>query len=86
MYIVPLFKRTSNTMHFTKAFRLDSNFTSALVLIVFQILGLFTLKVNGNSLNCSSVKQLFEIRQFNITDVPNLPLSGKNHMIPSSLT
>lgn len=66
-------------MHFNKAFRLDTNYVCALVLIIFQIIGLFTPKVNGNSLNCSSVKQLFEIRQLNITDVPKLPLSGKSH-------
>lgn len=78
MYIVPQFKRTCNAMHFKRAFRLDTNYVCALVLILLQIIGLFTPKVNGNNLNCSSVRQLFEIRQLNITDVPKLPLSGKS--------
>lgn len=78
MYIVPQIKRTCNAMYFKKAIRLDTNYVCTLVLVLLQIIGLFTPKVNGNSLNCSSVRQLFEIRQLNITDVPKLPLSGKS--------
>lgn len=78
MFIVPkINNRHSNKNQISKMFCLEKSVLCAIVLAVFQVLGLFTSGVDGDSLNCSSVRQLFESRKINITDVLKQPLSGK---------
>uniref|UniRef100_A0A1B6FAD6 Glypican n=1 Tax=Cuerna arida TaxID=1464854 RepID=A0A1B6FAD6_9HEMI len=84
MYIVPKEKRTCFKMHLPKMFQLEKSVVCAIVLIIFQVIGLCTKEVRGDSLNCSNVKQLFESRKINITDVPKLPLPGNTGRLCSS--
>lgn len=78
MYNVPILDsfRTLNRKFFKKSsnMKLSVNLACAIVLCLCL---LPVIGVAADSLNCSSVKQLFETRGLNITDVPKQPLSGK---------
>ncbi|XP_054270695.1 glypican-4 [Macrosteles quadrilineatus] len=79
MYTVP--KRNykpRNTNWFSNMFCLDKSVLCVIVFTYFQVMGLFISGVNSDSINCSSVRQLFESRKMNITDVLKQPLSANS--------
>lgn len=60
----------------------DTSVFCAIIVVILSVLGLCP-QVSGQNLNCTSVNNLLESRNINITDVPKQPISGEDFIIHS---